>query len=225
VTLTAEAVGDQQKTQMPALSARVSRSGNDRRMEFTMPAGGRVIYLDKGGKSYLILPEMKQYAEMDKESLGVDVRRLLMPEQIVAQVKGVPGMQLVGEEKYAGRDAIKYRYAAVANTQSKAGDVNTESFLIVDKATGLPLHTETISQSRSGGNVQGYNGIRVVTEIADIKTEVPADQFAEPTGLQKVESDKIKSQVNMIFNSIAMFLSEILKQGQTTASPVTSPAR
>jgi len=219
VTLKVEAVGDQQSTQMPNLAAKVARSGDDRRMEFTLPAGGRVIFLDKGGKNYLVMPEMNQYAELTKDSLGFDVRRLLMPEQMVAQVKGMSGMQLVGDDTYNGRPVTKYKYAAVADTQTKAGQVATDSFMLIDKATGLPLHTETMSQSQNGGNVQGYKGFRVVTEMSDITTTPAADQFAEPTGLKKIESEQVKAQVNMIFNALAGFLGQMLKQGQPAASP------
>ncbi len=225
VTLKLEAIGGQQNIALPTLSANVARSGDDRRMEFTMPAGGRVVYLDKAGTNYLVLPEKKQYAELNRDSLGFDVRRMLMPEQIIEQVKNVQGMQLVGEEKYNGRDAIKYRYGAVANTQTKAGQVETESFLLVDKETGLPLRSETVSQSQSGSNVQGYSGLRVVTEITEIKTEVSPELFAEPTAFQKIESEQVRSQVNMIFNSVAMLIGQLMKQGQTAASPMTSPAR
>ena len=224
VTLKLESIGGQQNIALPTLNATVARSGTDRRMEFTMPAGGRVIYLDKAGTNYVILPEKKQYATLDRESLGFDVRRMLMPEQIVEQAKKVQGMQRVGEEKYNGRDAVKYRYAAVADTQTRAGQVDTESFLIVDKETGLPLRSETVSQSQSGGNVQGYSGVRIITEISDIKTESPAELFAEPTGFQKVESEQIRSQVNMIFNSVAILLSQLMKQGQPAAAPTASPA-
>jgi hypothetical protein len=219
VTLKVEAVGEQNATQMPTLGAKVARSGDDRRMEFTMPAGGRVIFLDKGGKNYLIMPEMNQYAELTKDSLGFDVRRLLMPEQMVAQVKGMPGMQLVGDDTYNGRPVTKYKYAAVANTQTQAGQVATDSFLMIDKATGLPLHTETMSQSQSGGNVQGYKGFRVVTEMTDLSTTPAADQFAEPTGLKKIESEQVKAQVNMIFSALASLVGQMLKQGQPAASP------
>src|SRR5688500_1962766 len=65
VTLKIEAMGDQQKAALPPLSANVARSGTDRRMVFTMPAGGRVVYLDKAGTNYLILPEKRQYAELN----------------------------------------------------------------------------------------------------------------------------------------------------------------
>ena len=88
---------------MPALGANVARSGADRMMEFNLPNNENVIFLDKGGVNYLILPNRKQYAELTKENLGFEVRRLMMPEQIVDQAKRISGMKLVGEENMNGR--------------------------------------------------------------------------------------------------------------------------
>ena len=218
VTLKLEAVGDQQKMAMPTIGASVARNGTDRRMEFTVPTGGTVVYLDKAGTNYVILPAKKQYAELNRDSLGFDVRRMLMPEQIVEQVKKTPGVERVGEEKYNGRDVIKYRYAAVANTQTKAGAVQTDSFLLVDKETGLPLHSETVSQSQ-GGNVQGYSGLRLITEITDIKTDPAPSLFEKPADMQKIEADQVRSQVDMIFSALSAFLSQMMKQAQPAASP------
>ena len=80
---------------------------------------------------------------MNKEAFGFEVRNLMMPEQIVNQVKNVKGVENVGEEKFDGRDVIKYRYDATTDTQTKAGEVSTESYIFVDKETGLPLRSET----------------------------------------------------------------------------------
>lgn len=214
VTLKLEAMGDQQKTALPPLTATVERSGTDRRMVFTMPAGGRVVYLDKAGTNYLILPEKRQYAELNKESMGFEVRRMLMPEQIVEQVKNIQGVRLVGDEKYNGRDAVRYAYGAVTDTQSRAGQVATESFLIVDKATGLPLRSEIVSQSQSGGNVQGYSGVRVITEITEIQTQTSPEDFNQPTEFQKIESEQVRGQVDIIFNALAGMLTQMLNQAQ-----------
>jgi hypothetical protein len=224
VTVKLEALSEQQKATMPTLNAKVARKGNDRWMEFRMPAGGRVVYLDKAGTTYLILPDMKQYAELNQDSLGFEVRRMMMPGEIVQQVKTVPGVTRVGEEKYNGRDVIKYRYGSVTDTQSQAGQVATESFLYVDKQTGLPLHSETVSQSKSGGNVNGYNGMRIVTEITDINTTTTPDMFAQPTGFQKVENEQIRAQVNMIFSAMAQALAQMINQGQTTGQTQTVPS-
>jgi hypothetical protein len=224
VTVKLEALGEQQKATMPTLNAKVARKGNDRWMEFRMPAGGRVVYLDKAGTNYLILPDMKQYAELNQDSLGFEVRRMMMPGEIVQQVKTVPGVTRVGEEKYNGRDVIKYRYGAVTDTATQAGQVATESFLYVDKQTGLPLHSETVSQSKSGGNVNGYSGLMIVTEITDINTTTSPDMFAEPTGFQKVENEQIRAQVNMIFNAMAQALAQMINQGQTTGQSQAAPS-
>lgn len=224
VAIRLEGIGSQPNRALPTLSARVARNGTDRRMELTMPAGGRVVYLDKAGTNYLILPDVKQYAELNKESLGFDVRRMLMPEEIVKQVRAVPGVQRVGDDQYNGRDVIKYRYGSVTNTNTNAGQVATESFLYVDKATGLPLHSETVSQSTSGQNVQGFTGVRVITDITDISTTAGADIFAEPTGMQKVESEQLRAQVNMVFNAIGAMLAQMMNQPQPAASPAANPS-
>ncbi len=225
VTIKVEATGDQQRSAMPTLSANVARSGNDRRMEFTMPAGGRVIFLDKAGTNYLVLPDRRQYAELNKEALGFEVRRMLMPEQIVEQTKAMPGVQFVGEEQYNGRTVLKYQYGAVANTQTKAGQVTTDSFLLVDKETGLPLRSETVSQAQSGANVQGFSGIRLITEIADVKSVPETGIFDAPTGLEKIEASQVRGQVDMIFNTLASFAAQMMRQSQPGPSPATSPAR
>ena len=221
VTIKLEAVGESRNTALPTLSAKVARSGNDRRMEFAMPAGGRIIYLDKAGTNYLIMPDKRQYAELTKESLGFEMRRMLMPEQIVRQVQDTKGVERVGDEQYDGRDATRYRYGAVTNTQTKAGAVSTESFLIVDKATGLPLRSETVSQSQSGGQVQGVSGLKMVTEITDIATDVAATGFEQPTGFQKIESEQVRAQVDLIFNSLAALITQIMKQSQQPPAAAT----
>ncbi len=214
VTMRIETIGSDKKTTLPPITAQVARSGSDRRMVFTMPAGGRVIYLDKSGTNYVVLPERNQYAEIDEESTGFEVRQMLMPEEIVERVKAAEGVRLVGEEKFNGRDATRYSYGAVADTQTQAGQVATESFLIVDKATGLPLRSEIVSQSQSGGNVQGYSGIRVITEMSDIQTTTTPADFAEPTNLQKIESQQIRAQVDALFTAAAGMIMQALNQGQ-----------
>ncbi len=225
VTIKAEATGDQQRSAMPTLSANVARSGNDRRMEFTMPAGGRVVFLDKAGTNYLVLPDKRQYAELNQEALGFEVRRMLMPEQIVEQTKAMPGVKFVGEEQYNGRTVLKYQYGAVTNTQTQAGQVATESFLLVDKETGLPLRSETHAQTQSGANVQGFSGIRLVTEIADIKSVPETGIFDAPTEFQKIEASQVRGQVDMIFNTLASFAAQMMRQSQLAPNPATSPVR
>lgn len=224
VLLKLEAIGDQKNTTLPAISANVARNGAERRMELTLPTGEKIIYLDKAGVNYAILPNRKQYAEINKESLGFDVRSLLLPEQIVQKVKAMPGVQLVGEEQMNGRTVTKYRYGGTANTQSQAGQVATESFLIVDKETGLPLRSETVSQSQSGGNVQGFKGMRVITEMSDIKTTIDPAMFAPPTDFQKVEAEQVRAQANLIFNVVGQLIGQMMNQAKPASTPAANTA-
>jgi hypothetical protein len=226
VTLKFETTGDQKVT-VPSLQANVARSGDDRRMEFSLPNGEKLIYLDKGEKQFVISPNRKQYAELTKEALGFEVRRMLMPGEIVNQVKNIRGVERVGEEQMSGRTVIKYRYGATANTGTQAGQVNTESFVYVDKETSLPLRSETVSQSQ-GGNVQGVSGIRIGTEMSNITTTADPSLFAEPTDFRKVAPEEVRQQVNLVFSAATAILAQLMRSAQptggtTTASPATSP--
>lgn len=223
VLLKLETTGAQNAAPFPPIKAEVARSGNDRRMEFKMPTGETVVYLDKGGRQLLISPQRKQYAELNKESVGFEVRRLLMPEQIVNQLKNMKGVEQVGEEKIDGRDAIKYRFASTTNTQTTAGKVNTESFIYVDKETGLPLRSFTNTAAQ--GNVQGVNAVNLVTEINNIRTDVDPNLFAEPTDLAKVEPEQIRSQINAIFSVAAAVIGQMMKSVKAeTPSPTPTAA-
>jgi hypothetical protein len=211
--------GEQKLTIPGELQANVFKNGQDQRMEFTMPNGDKVVYLDAGGKHLVVLPNRKQYAEIGKDSVGFDVRSMMTPGQIVSQVKSMKGVQKAGEEKYGDRDAIKYQYDAVTDTKTKAGNVETKSFIYIDKETGLPLHSETTAIA--GGSYQGVQGLQVITEMTNIKTEVDPALFAEPADFAKVQPEQVKQQVDAIFGVAMTFLGQLLKTGtaQTTTSP------
>lgn len=204
-------VSGAQNAALPPLKANVARNGQDRRMEFDLPNGEKLIYLDREGKQFVISPNRKQYAELNKESIGVDPRRLLMPEQIVNQVKNIKGVERVGEEKFGDRDAIKYRYGAATDTKTQAGTVQTESVVLVDKETGLPLRSATDVASQNG-SVQGMKNLSLVTEMSDIKTTVDASLFNEPTEFKKVAPEEVKAQINLIFNAAAALLGQVMNQ-------------
>lgn len=226
VTLKFETMGDQ-KVSVPSMQANVARSGDDRRMEFSLPNGEKLIYLDKGGKQFVISPNRKQYAELTKDALGFEVRRMLMPGEIVNQVKNIRGVERVGEEQMSGRTVVKYRYGATANTGTQAGQVNTESFVYVDKETSLPLRSETVSQSQ-GGSVQGVSGIRIGTEMSNITTTADPGLFAEPIDFKKVEPEEVRQQVNLVFSAATAIVAQLMRSAQptggtTTTSPATSP--
>jgi hypothetical protein len=221
VMLKFETTGDQKVATKP-IQAEVARNGADRRMEFAMPSGEKLVYLERDGKQFVVMPQRKQYAELTKEALGFEVRSLMMPEQIVKQLNNLKGIERVEEGKVDGRDAIKYRYAATTDTKSQAGQVQTESFIIIDKETGLPLRSFTNSESQ--GNVQGIKGASLVTEINNIRTTAEPTLFAEPTDFAKVPPEQIRQQVDLFFSAAMAIVTQMLKSAQTQqTAPAASP--
>ncbi|HYG08594.1 MAG TPA: hypothetical protein VD835_01340 [Pyrinomonadaceae bacterium] len=225
LVFTATAEGQSKALQLPI---DVARSGDNRRYAFNnIPVLGQVIFLDRADKRYLILPGRKQYAEITPELIGFDVRSLT-PGQMVTVLQNQRGVERVGEEQREGRTVVKYRHAATAKTASAAGDVVTESFIYVDKETGLPLHADLTGQST--GNVQGVSRASLVADMRDIQTTVDPTLFELPTGLTKLTEEEIKQQVAAIGQFLQFALSAINARagggttGGTTTTPTAPPA-
>lgn len=218
VTLKLEVTGSQNMT-TPPLTANFARSGTDRRIAFKIPGGDEVIYLDRADKHYVILPGRKQYAEIDAQSTGFNVPTVMTPAQIINQVKSVSGCESAGEESFGGRSATKYRCTAAAKTGTQAGDVKTESFIYVDKETGLPLRSE--STVVSSGNVAGASSVKIVTEMSNIQTNVAPTTFDEPKGMSKVDPAQVRSQVEAVVKAALIFAQGMM---QTSSAPPSAPA-
>jgi hypothetical protein len=230
IVFTAETEGGERTIGIPPLSAEVARNGADRRLSFKLPDGSDLIYLERAGVQYGIAPARKQYAELTPEATGFQIQRLMTPGQLVAYLDRLQGIQLVGDDQIGGRAAVKYRYARTAQTQTSAGQVETESFVYVDKETGLPLRAELYSEA--SGDVQGVKGAKVVAELRDITTNVPPSFFEIPQGMNKVSEAQVRQQVNAVTNAIAAVLRTLLTNMNTApqpaptvaASPTVSPA-
>ena len=230
IVFTAETEGGDKAIGIPPLSAEVAKNGSDRRLSFKLPDGSDLIYLERAGVQYGIAPARKQYAELTPEATGFQIQKLMTPGQLVAYLDKLQGIQFVGEEQQAGRTALKYRYARTAQTQTSAGEVHTESFVYVDKDTGLPLRAELFSEA--SGNVQGVKGAKVVAELRDINTNPDPKLFEIPPDMNKVPEAQVRAQVNAATNTVAAVLRALLQNMNTapppssspTASPTVSPA-
>jgi len=208
-----ETEGGDKAIGIPSLSLQVARSGDDRRLEFKLPDGSPLIYLDHDNHHYVILPARKQYAELSKEATGVQFQKLLTPGQLVEDLKGRKGVQRVGDDTMNGRPAEKYRYSAETNTNTKAGEVKAEAFVYVDKETGLPLRAEL--NAESSGDVKGVKAARAIAEMSDIKTDVEPAMFQTPAGYDQVPPEKIRQQIDALTSAIMA----VLKAMNAGASP------
>jgi hypothetical protein len=220
LVLTAETEGGEKTVGIPPLSAEVARNGEDRRVSFKLPDGSDLVYVDHAGSHYAILPARKQYAELTPAATGFQLHKLMTPGQLVAYLDRLQGIQPVGDETVNGRTAQKYRYARTENTKTSAGEVHTESFIYVDKETGLPLRAELFSEAT--GNVQGVKGAKIVAEMRDITTNVDPTLFEVPTGYTKVSEQQVRQQVDAITNTVAAVLRTLLTN-MNTAPPPPSP--
>lgn len=226
LVFSAETEGGDKAIGIPTLSADVAKNGADRRLSFKLPDGSDLVYLERAGVQYGIAPARKQYAELTPEATGFQLQKLMTPGQLVAYLDRLKGIEFVGEEQRAGRTALKYRYARTAQTQTSAGEVKTESFVYVDKDTGLPLRAELFSEAT--GNVQGVKGAAVVAEMRDIQTTVDPSLFEIPAGMTKVPESQVRAQVNAVTNTVAAVLRTLLTNMNTAppppgASPTLSP--
>jgi hypothetical protein len=220
ITLKVEVTGNQSMS-TPPLSANFARNGAERRISFKVPGGDEVVYLDRADKRYIVLPNRKQYAEIDANSTGFDVPSVMTPAQIVNQVKNVSGCENAGEEQFGGRSATKYRCAGAAKTGTQAGEVKAESFIYVDKDTGLPLHTESVVSSSQ--NVGGASAVKLVTEMSNIQTTVAPNTFAEPTGMSKVDPAQVRAQVEAVLKA-ALYFAQGMMQNSSAPPAAATPS-
>jgi hypothetical protein len=222
LVFSAQTEGGEKALGIPTLSAEVARNGDDRRLAFKLPDGSDLIYLEHGGIPYAIAPGRKQYAELTPEATGFQLHKLMTPGQLVSYLDRLKGVEAAGEETINGRTALKYRYAATAKTGTSAGDVTTESFVYVDKDTGLPLKAELFGEA--SGNVQGVKAGKIVAEMRDISTNVPPTLFEIPAGLNKVPPQQVRAQIDAVTNTVAAVLKALLTNMNSTASPPPPPA-
>ncbi len=227
-TVVVEAASAGQQQAAGKTEIKVARNGSDRRysIDTRLPGVGEIIFLDKADKRYLILPARKQYAELTSELTGFDVGRSLTPGQLVAYLERQQGVTRVGEEMLDGRMTTKYRLAGAAQTGTQAGSVQGESFVYVDKETGLPLRIEGFGQS--SGNVQGVSGGRLIAKMNDLKTEVDAAQFELPQGFTLITQEQLKQQTAQMMQFVQGVMNMLNAQAQGGSNvpppPPPSPA-
>ncbi|GAC1446343.1 MAG: hypothetical protein NVSMB56_04120 [Pyrinomonadaceae bacterium] len=202
-----ETGGDKSIT-IPALPIEIARNGDARRYSITVPLiKEQFIFLDLADKRYVIEPTRKQYAELTPDTIGFQMPRSLTPGEIIARLQQQRGFERVGDDKRDGRDVVKYRYASSAKTGTKAGEVSSETFVYVDKETGLPVYTELFSTA--SGDVQGAKNLRLFAEMRDISANVDPTLFALPTDYRKMSPEEVKEQLAAVQTLFQFFIKQV----------------
>lgn len=192
MVITGQTTGNNQTA--ASFSIDVARNGSDRYYAFkNLPGIGQINYIDRADKSYVVIPSQRQYFEVTPETTGFKVPRAMTPGMMVEQLQHQQGVTLVGEEQLNGRTVTKYRFAGTTQTGSQAGQVSGESFVYVDKETGLPLRAE--GSSAAQGNVQGVSGGHAVMEMRDLQTSVDPSLFEVPQDYKKLTPEQVQAQM------------------------------
>jgi hypothetical protein len=222
LVLSIETSGGDKAVGIPPLSVKVARNSDDRRVDFKLPDGTPLVYLDHQNHHYVIAPSRKQYAELTPDATGIQIRKMLTPGQIVEDLKNVKGYERVGDEQFNGRPAEKYQFSKTTNTNTKAGEIQANAFVYVDKETGLPLRAE--ASAESSGDVKGVKAARVVIEMRDINTNIDASLFELPAGYSQVAPEKIRQQIDALTSAVAAMLRAMMTSGGGEGAASPSPA-
>jgi hypothetical protein len=230
-TVVVNAAATGQKQTSGQLQIKVARNGSDRRysVDTKLPGVGEIVYLEKGDKHYVIFPARKQYAELTQDMTGINMEavRAMTPGQIVAFVERQQGVERVGDETLNNRPVTKYKVAGRTQTQTTAGQVQGETYIYVDKETGLPLRVEGFGTST--GNVQGVSGGNLVAEMQDLKTDVDPSEFELPQGYSQITPEQVRQyaqQAAAFMQTVMGFINQQQQQGAAPAlTPTPTPAR
>ncbi len=159
------------------LTADVARNGTDRRWDFKLSDGTKIIYLYQTDRLFFVLPDKKIYAEQEGPAGIFALPVTLDPEKLVAQLRGDARYTPTGDAKFANRKATQYHYTG-----------GVDSSVFVDKETGLPLHVE-MAQARPGA--EGAF-IPTVIELSRLTADIPLKHFDEPRDMQKVDTAQMQ---------------------------------
>ncbi len=192
-----------------------ARLDANRRWSVKVPSiNQEIIYLEKPGLKYLVIPSRNQYVEVTPDAVGFPLGNVLTPSAMMERLQAKPHESL-GTETVNGRPAMKYRFTGAANTGTSAGTAQADSFIYVDQETNLPLRIDLTAATTSGATARG------IVETRDIQLNPDPTQFDVPTGYQKVTAEQLKQQVQgfiALIRAIAPYF------GQQTAPPPPPPA-
>ena len=182
-----------------------ARMDANRRWAIKFPSiNQEVIYLEKPGLKYLVLPSRNQYVELDPDALGIPLGNMMTPSAMIERLQSRPHENL-GTEPVNGRPATKYKFSGAANTGTQAGTVQADSFVYIDQETGLPLRADLNAVASSGASARG------MLETRDIHLNPDPTLFEVPTGYKKVTSEELKQQIQnfiMFVRAVAPYLGQ-----------------
>ncbi|HEX8184212.1 MAG TPA: hypothetical protein VF747_05655 [Blastocatellia bacterium] len=211
MTISGTGAANNRQANMQAQEIDFARLGASRRWATNIAPLGQIIYLEKPGLKYLVLPARNQYVELTPEAIGFPIGSVLTPSAMIERLKSQQHENL-GVETVNGRGATKYRFAGAAQTGTQVGTVNADSIVYVDQETGLPLRSDLYFSGANNANA------RVAIETRDIQLNPDPALFEVPAGYSKVTAEELKQQVRG-FVSFAQAMMAMMQQQQAGGAP------
>jgi serine/threonine protein kinase len=175
------------------ITLEVTRNGPDIKIFVFDPKW--MFFLRTKGKRYIYSGISEGSAEVTKEPAFFDAPPELTPSRIINQLNSEGGYELLGEERFRGRGAFKYRSLKMVDGQEK------ESFTYIDKETGLPLQIEK------------YSGIgnEVLIEFSNIKTEIIPSYIDLDRNSIKLKPEQVRGEIE----ELQIIIDSIMERGVT----------
>ena len=165
------------------IKTNIFKDGPSRREELEVPNTPLLVYLEKGGERFLLLPDEKIYAEVDSRfslSESVDDNatesspdRVLHTEAVQTKYQKLPA------EVLEGKPVTKYK-VTVNNASSESVSNNVTLFWI-DENLGMPVKSEMSSA----------DGFRTTMQLSAISFEVTQADFEIPTTYRRVSAPEL----------------------------------
>jgi hypothetical protein len=183
-----------QEGQQP-LQVEVAKMRGDRRWTLQLSGIGEVVYLEKAGLKYMMLPERKQYTELLPGSLAFSGGDVLTPTAMLEKL-GKTRAEKLGKEAINGAMTIKYRLPGSSDAQAQSGGGQTDDLVYIDEGSGLPVRIEA--------GLKNLNGVagRVVIDTMNIRLNPDAAMFDVPAGTKKIDAGLLKPQVERLIGTL-----------------------
>jgi hypothetical protein len=165
------------------IKTNILRAGPSRREELESPDSPTLVYLEKAGERFLLLPDAKIYSTVDAQfampgSLD-DNATESSPDRVLHTEAIQTTYQKLPDEVLEGKSVGKYKVTVNANTGRSVS--NSVTLVWVDEKLGMPVKTEMSST----------NGSRTTMQLSAISLEVNAADFEIPAGYKKVATHEL----------------------------------
>jgi len=217
MTITGQGSANNKQGTLQPQTIEFGRMGTDRRWSFNLPVIGQIIYLEKPSMPYLILPSRSQYVELSPNDIGFKLGNVMTPSAMVEQLKPRTQTENLGTETINGRTATKYRFTGTKDTGTQAGTVQSDAYVYIDEATGLPLRADLNFASSTGGAATG------VLETRDINLNPDPKLFTVPADYKKMTAEELKQQIQSFIQFIRVFAPMMTQQNANSAPAPSTP--